>query len=422
MSTIQFLVLLITWLSTARSAVSIDVTVSTDAYTHTVPADTIHTHTVSTDEYTHTASTDIELPAGSLKPSNGLSKEDKKLWDIYRNLTYIQQFYILPPICVIGITGNILVAVAIYKTSEKSNSSYIYLFSHTIAHILSLLSDSLVPVSKLLGMLEGDQWQQISIEMYFWCQKFINSTFRNMAFNILCVMSIERVIAIKYPLKLTFSATVNHPYPFIFLSAIVGILPQVIVSVFIATKQVFDSNTNATKYVRANTDLYFRNEEINDKIMMIVKLLTGPLQIIFFCVTNAMILHGLFLNQKYLKTIKMNTITRLQNAKKLQVKMCKIFLVLCIVNILSNLPKSLTIIIATMFPALGMKVGSPVLVISAQAGYLLRIINSAFDFIILIVMSSKIRRRVKRYFVPGVTQSGTPECSTEVQTTEMSNT
>jgi hypothetical protein len=58
-----------------------------------------------------------------------------------------------------------------YLTSEKSNSSYIYLFSHTIAHILSLLSDSLVPVSKLLGMLEGDQWQQISIEMYFWCQK-----------------------------------------------------------------------------------------------------------------------------------------------------------------------------------------------------------------------------------------------------------
>jgi hypothetical protein len=59
--------------------------------------------------------------------------------------------------------------------------------------------------------------------------------------------------------------------------------------------------------------------------MLIVKLLTGPLQIIFFCVTNAMILHGLFLNQKYLKTIKINTITRLQNAKKLQVKMCKIF-------------------------------------------------------------------------------------------------
>jgi hypothetical protein len=156
--------------------------------------------------------------------------------------------------------------------------------------------------------------------------------------------------------------------------------------------------------------------------MLIVKLLTGPLQIIFFCVTNAMILHGLFLNQKYLKTIKINTTTRLQNAKKLQVKMCKIFLVLCIVNILSNLPKSLTIIIATMFPGLGMKVGSPVLVISAQAGYLLRIINSAFDFIILIVMSSKIRRRVKRYFVPCVTQAGTPECSTEVKTTEMSIT
>lgn len=412
MSTMQFLVLLITWLSTAGSAVSIDVTVSTDTYTHTV----------STDEYTHTASTDIVLPAGSLKPSNGLSKEDKKLWGIYRKLTYIQQFYILPPICVIGIIGNILVAVAIYKTSEKSNSSYIYLFSCTIAQILSLLSDSLVPVAKLLGMLEGDQWQKISIEMYFWCQKFINSTFRDMAFNILCVMSIERVIAIKYPLKLKISVTVNHPYSFIFLSAIVGILPQVIAPVFIATVQIFDSNTNATKYVRANTELYLRNKEINDKIIFILKLFSGPLQIIFFCVTNAMILHGIFLNRKYLKTIKINTTTRLQNAKKLQVKMCKIFLVLCIANILAFLPKSLTLIIATMFPALGMKVGSPVLVICVQAGYLLRIINSAFDFIILIVMSSKIRRGVKRYFVPDVTQAGTPECSTEVQTTKLSIT
>lgn len=421
MSTIQFLVLLTTWLATVESTVSIDVTVSTDTYTHTASANT-GTNTDSTDQYTHTVSTDIKLPAGSLKPSKGLSNENKHLWNVYRKLTFIQQFYILPPICVIGIIGNILVAVAIYKTSEKSNSSYIYLFSCTIAQILSLLSDSLVPISKLLGMLEGDQWQKISVEMYFWCQKFINSTFRNMAFNILCVMSIERVIAIKYPLKLTFSVTVNHPYPFIFLSAIIGILPQVIVPVFIATVQVFDSNTNATKYVRANTEFYIRNKEINDKITLMLKLFSGPLQIIFFCVTNAMILHGIFLNRKYLKSIKINSTTRLQNAKNLQVKMCKILLVLCIANILAFLPKSLTILIATMFPALGMQVGSPVLVMCAQSGYLLRIINSAFDFIILIVMSSKIRRGVKRYLVPRVTQASTPECSTTEQKTKSSIT
>lgn len=317
-----------------------------------------------------------------------------ELKQIYATLEYVQDMYILPIVCSIGIVGNSLVASYLYD-KRGTNSSFIYMFALLLADTLSLVSDLFLPMSTLLAMSKSDIIRQTAANLYFWNKNFITYVLRGTAFNILCVLSLERLMAIKYPLKLKTSMTVKRPHIFLFFSFLISVCTNLQVPMFTEIAGITDEEKNETVFKRVYSQLYFVDKEQSDNIVLFLHFFAGPVQIVFFCVVNVLIVHGLYLNRRNLLAMNMNT-DRLLTIKNLQVKLCKIFLALCITNIFAFLPNSITTIIAKLFPELGMSVRDYSTQLLLHGGNLLRVLNSMSDFIVMLAMSVEIRRDVRK--------------------------
>ncbi|XP_052078395.1 phe13-bombesin receptor-like [Mytilus californianus] len=347
----------------------------------------------------NSSSTDNNMMSGNQTITTSHSEYEETEVDflkgIYETLEFAQDMYVLPVVCTVGIIGNTLVATYLYKR-RGTNSSFIYMFALLLSDTLSLVSDLFLPFATLLSMTNIDSIMKTAANIYFWNKNFITYILKGTAFNTLCVLSAERLIAIKYPLKLKSSLTVTKPYIFLFLSFVISVCTNIQIPLFTEIAGVTDSENNETSYKRVYTSLYLEDKPKHDSIVLFLHFFAGPVQIIFFCVMNVLIVHGIYQNRKSLLAMNMNNIDHLKSIKNLQVRLCKIFLALCFTNILAFLPNSVTTIIAKMFPELGMSVRSYSTQLLLHGGNLLRVLNSASDFIIMLAMSIEIRRDVKR--------------------------
>lgn len=360
--------------------------------------------TTSGDVVVSTVTLDVET-TGSLSSKNTTAEiiatpiyqkpAQNELKQIYATLEYAQDMYILPIVCSIGIVGNSLVASYLYE-KRGTNSSFIYMFALLLADTLSLVSDLFLPISTLLAMSKSDTIRQTAANLYFWNKNFITYVLRGTAFNILCVLSLERLMAIKYPLKLKTSMTVKRPQIFLFFSFLISVCTNLQVPLFTEIAGITDEEKNETVFKRVYSQLYFVDKAQSDKIVLFLHFFAGPVQIVFFCVVNVLIVHGIYLNRRNLLAMNMNNVDRLRTIKNLQVKLCKIFLALCITNIFAFLPNSITTIIAKLFPELGMSVRDYSTQLLLHGGNLLRILNSMSDFIVMLAMSVEIRRDVRK--------------------------
>lgn len=308
---------------------------------------------------------------------------------IVDEIEYIQNFYISPPICTAGIVGNSLVAAVLFKR-RHTNSSFVYMLALIIADTLSLFADLCIPLSSIFDLFESDFCHEFAANMRYWNEYVVASYCRCLAFNILCVLSIERLIAIKYPLHLKSSLTVRYPRVFLFVSFLLAFLPNTSRTHNVIISPVKVGNSNITVYKPVFSTLYKTNKPDLDKVIVAFKFFGGPLQIVFFCVVNALIIHGMYKSRKQLKTMQMSNTNRESNVRNLQVKLCKMFLVLSIFNILAFLPNAFTVIVARLFPGLGIRFQSPSSKLYGNSGHFIRIANSASDFIVMLAMSSEI--------------------------------
>ena len=204
--------------------------------------------------------------------------------------------YIIPVICPIGIVGNGLVAQHVFA-KRNANSSFIYMMSILLAETFSLISDLCLPLSKLLQLNTQEYVTVIAVDIYFWNAEIISFLFRRFSLNLFCVLSFERLSAIRNPLKLCCSLTVTHPYIFIILSLFVSVLATIVTPLFTKMISTYDIITNTTTYEHALTEFYKQNHEYFGIHMIIVRFLDGPLQIVFFTIINGMIVHALLQKQ-----------------------------------------------------------------------------------------------------------------------------
>lgn len=356
------------------------------------PTNTFDSVSVTTDE-DFTNSTFTNEPPTTMKV-NSPSLNQNNLKKVYDTLEYVQDLYVLPVVCTIGIIGNSIVASFLFE-GRRSNSSFIYMFAVLLADTLSLVSDLFLLFATLLGMSSSAAVREAAANMYFWNKNFITYVLRGTAFNTLCVLSAERLMAIKYPLRLRSSMTVKKPQVFLFLSFILGVVTNIQIPLFTKIGPVYDPAKNETQYKRVYSDLYWEDKPKHDTIVLILHFFAGPIQIIFFSIINVLIVQGLYQNRKNLLSLKMSSSDRAKTIKNLQVKLCKIFLVLCFTNVFAFLPNSLTTIIAKLFPDLGMSIRDYSTQILLHGGNFLRILNSASDFIVMLAMSNEIRLDVK---------------------------
>ncbi|XP_063427471.1 probable G-protein coupled receptor B0563.6 [Mytilus trossulus] len=326
------------------------------------------------------------------------SNEDS-LKNTLKQIDYIQNVYILPPVCSVGLVGNSLVALVLFEQS-RTNSSFVYMLALIVSDIISLISDMLASLSLILQQFVSEASEKILIQVRYWNLIFVSYIFRCTAINILCVLSVERFIAIKYPFHLKSSITVKYPMIFLFISLFLAVLTNIPKVINIKFAEIKVEGTNDTAFKPIWTQFYMQNEEQAGTIILISKILTGPVPIVLFCVMNGLILHGIYLNKRMLSALGASNVSRNRSIKNVQIKLCKIFLVLCLTNILAFLPNSLIIFIGRLFPDSGLNnVSSETSRFFMHAGNILRVLNSASDFIVLIAMSSDINDAVKKKFI-----------------------
>lgn len=336
--------------------------------------------------------------------SSSLNSNEDSLENTLKQINYFQNVYILPPVCSVGLVGNSLVALVLFEQS-RTNSSFVYMLALIVSDIISLLSDILVSLSLILQQFVSEASEKILIQVRYWNLIFVSYIFRCTAINILCVLSVERFIAIKYPFHLKSSITVKFPIIFLFISLFLAVFTNIPKVINIKFADIEIEGTNDTAFKPIWTHFYMQNEEQAGTIILISKLLTGPVPIVMFCVMNGLILHGIYLNKKMFSALGASNVSRNRSIKNVQIKLCKIFLVLCLTNILAFLPNSLIIFIGRLFPDSGLNnVSSETSRFFMHAGNILRVLNSASDFIVLIAMSSDINDAVKKKFMCKSTQ------------------
>ncbi|CAC5379076.1 unnamed protein product [Mytilus coruscus] len=336
--------------------------------------------------------------------SSSLKLKEDSLENTLKQINYFQNVYILPPVCSVGLVGNSLVALVLFEHS-RTNSSFVYMLALIVSDIISLISDMLVSLSLILEQFVSETSEAILIQVRYWNLIFVSYIFRCTAIHILCVLSVERFIAIRYPFHLKSSITVKFPILFLFISLFLAVFANIPKVINIKFADVDVEGTKATVFKPSWTHFYLQNKEQAGTIILISKILTGPVPIVMFCVMNGLILHGIYLNKRMLSALGASNVSRHRSIKNVQIKLCKIFLVLCLTNILAFLPNSLTIFIGRFFPDFGLNdVSSDTSRFFMHAGNILRVLNSASDFIVLIAMSSDIKDAVKKKFICNNTQ------------------
>ena len=322
-----------------------------------------------------------------------VARQADNLDDVFNKLLNIQDMYIIPIICPIGIVGNGLVAKHLFS-KRNSNSSFIYMVFILLADTFSLISDLFLPLSKLLQLNTQENVTVIAVNIYFWNAEIISFLFRRFSLNLFCVLSFERLTAIRNPLKLCRSLTVTHPYIFIILSLFVSVLATIVTPLFTKMVSTYDIITNTTTYEHALTDFYKQNHEYFGILMIIVRFVDGPLQIVFFTIINGMIVQALYKNKTSIALTSNKN--RCMSISKLQTRLCKIFLILSFTNMLAFLPNATVVIVVKLFPETGLSIKSYNMKMVMFGGNILRVINSLTDFVVFLVISKDIRTEIKQ--------------------------
>lgn len=315
---------------------------------------------------------------------------------IYDQLLFAQDVFVIPFVCPIGIIGNGFVANNLFS-KRNANSSFIYMAFILLADILSLVSDLFLPLARLLQLNESKTLYETAVDIYFWNADILSFLFRRFSLNVFCILSFERLIAIKTPLKLHLSITATHSSIFIILALFVSIFATIVTPLFTKMVPLYGNALNTTIYTHSVTDFYLENEEYFGILMIIVRFLDGPVQIMFFTVINGMIVHVLYKN-KLAMALSENQ-DRTKTISKLQSRLCKIFLILSVTNMFAFLPNSVIIIVAKLFPETGLNIKSYSMKLIMFGGNILRVLNSLTDFAVFLIMSKDIRNDFKKMFI-----------------------
>ncbi|CAC5382596.1 unnamed protein product [Mytilus coruscus] len=185
--------------------------------------------TASTDIYFPSSTITINLSSEDVKISlandsnnelieiNGNGKNVNRMNDVIDYVKYVQNAYVLPPLCLVGIAGNTVAGTVLFK-QRSLNSSFIYMFAMVVADILSLISDLFVSAGTIIEHYTTSEslWKH-AIELSHWSGELVSFTFRCTAINIVCILSVERFIAITYPFHLKSALTVRFPRTFVSL-------------------------------------------------------------------------------------------------------------------------------------------------------------------------------------------------------------
>ena len=131
--------------------------------------------------------------------------------DVYTRFTFVWQCVIAPPVCILGIAGNIISMCVLHRDpNNKQQSVYFYLTSILAFDIAFLGFSLLVSTLKLIGNTDPSFVYNFSGYILPF-KGYIFVVLRHMIAMMLIVMSLERCMALVFPYTVKQSCVSKNP-------------------------------------------------------------------------------------------------------------------------------------------------------------------------------------------------------------------
>ena len=333
------------------------------------------------------------VAGNSLFENGTLSKEqaDLALFLIYE--------IIMPIVCFVGFTGNLLSAIILFKTKDK-NAFTIYLKALTLSDMVILLSGILRFICKMVrhSLKTAD-----STKLGAYCMLIVGFGIGNFAAQmssfLITVMSVERFVAVVFPLRLRSFVLEKYARRVVAILFLIQVILRTPTVIWTEVASRTDCSTNATisylEYREWSRDIVFR------------RVLFHVLNVIdrFIPVTTVICMNaGILITLK--RRTKLNIQREVTSGTMEKHKITITLVVLSMFYLITSVANSVLYILVTLAPEFTLASKEYYLfAVLIDAVIVVIALNAANDFIIYVMSSKRFRDLFREMYCGWVKRS-----------------
>ena len=190
--------------------------------------------------------------------------------EVFNSFVFICYGFVIPIICVCGITGNSMAIPVLYMTVRQfKHSIYLYMCALTIYDTLYMILNFAISVSIIIKNT-NEKIYSLIYRHFFIAFIFTDILLAQLSVSVLILMSVERFLAIHSPLKVKDSLIAKRPFFFLAASFVFVTLLSVPIPVCMQMTEI-PVNENQTRYqitIKKSLSEFFEYYHILQAILM----------------------------------------------------------------------------------------------------------------------------------------------------------
>ena len=308
---------------------------------------------------------------------------------VYQFYFTIITYYVLPTICVIGLVGNVLSVLVLYRTAQQLKQSiYIYMWALTAVDagfiLASLVRTILIMLSRIDTSYTFIQACSFSTLLFF------EESLASVSQLILLFMSVERLVAVSKPLLVKEILIARKPFMFIIVGSALIVIFTIPTCISLNVAESVNPD-NETIYYSAIRPSWVKFINVYAPLASLVSLYIPFILILILNIAIPI---------QFCRTVKRNgEMTATKNAINNQRKVIATVSIICLMYTVLTIPHiagKVLWVVDTRISPYGTESNLYYLLHLIIA--LLKTINMAADFIIYIMMSNVYRQRFLNMF------------------------
>ncbi|CAC5393223.1 unnamed protein product [Mytilus coruscus] len=306
---------------------------------------------------------------------------------------FVLQCVIFPIITLFGSTGNIMSLVILIQKKLR-NSTGVILIAITIADLSFLITNMARKSSCIISLID-EYVEEIYTATIFGPLFFVITSFSRISAWLVVLVSIERVIAVTFPMKIKIwvskermlmAVIVIYILTFIFLSPI---------AFQYTVGSMFNRRTNTTSYFISTSQFYSSYEDI----LTIHNEILGTVLFRYLPVFLTMLFNLIIIINLQRRSLRRKGMTTSKTDNKSEDKITRMLLIISAVCLLCTTPGSLLLLVSRFvdgFEFFGKY--HNIFVVFSDLSLLLSMINSSVNFIIYMVCNKQFSEAYKKIF------------------------
>ncbi|VDI13700.1 Hypothetical predicted protein [Mytilus galloprovincialis] len=300
------------------------------------------------------------------------------------DILFVLQCIIFPIITLFGSTGNIMSLVILIQKKLR-NSTGVILIAITFADLCFLITNMTRKSSCLISLID-EYAEEIYTATIFGPLFFVITSFSRVSAWLVVLVSIERVIAVTFPLKIKvwvskqrmiMAVIVIYILTFVFLSPI---------AFQYKVGSMFSRRTNTTSYFISTSEFYSSYEDI----LTVHNEILGTVLFRYLPVFLTMLFNLIIIINLQRRSLRRKAMTSSKTDSKSEDKITRMLLIISAVCLICTTPGSLLLLVSRFvdgFEFFGKY--HNIFVVFSDLSLLLSMINSSVNFIIYMVCNKQ---------------------------------